>query len=205
MTFCKQSIEIFNQAINDYHQFDNVDTPINNPFQEKSIEFYLYLKNWIDTVQWHLEDIIRDPAIDPVEALQIKRRIDRSNQERTDLVEMIDSYFLQKFANVEIKADATINTESPAWAIDRLSILQLKIYHMRIEANREDSPEEQRNRCAEKLAILLEQEKDLTSAIDMLLADMEAGKKYMKVYKQMKMYNDPSLNPVLYAQNGSNK
>lgn len=205
MTFCKQSIEIFNQAINDYHQFDNVDTPINNPFQEKSIEFYLYLKNWIDTVQWHLEDIIRDPAIDPVEALQIKRRIDRSNQERTDLVEMIDSYFLQKFANVEIKADATINTESPAWAIDRLSILQLKIYHMRIEANREDSPKEQRNRCAEKLAVLLEQEKDLTSAIDMLLADMEAGKKYMKVYKQMKMYNDPSLNPVLYAQNGSNK
>ena len=205
MTFCKQSIEIFNQAINDYHQFDNVDTPINNPFQEKSIEFYLYLKNWIDTVQWHLEDIIRDPAIDPVEALQIKRRIDRSNQERTDLVEMIDSYFLQKFANVEIKADATINTESPAWAIDRLSILQLKIYHMRIEANREDSPEEQRNRCAEKLAVLLEQEKDLTSAIDMLLADMEAGKKYMKVYKQMKMYNDPALNPVLYAQNGSNK
>lgn len=205
MTFCKQSIEIFNKAINDYHQFDNVDTPINNPFQEKSIEFYLYLKNWIDTVQWHLEDIIRDPAIDPVEALQIKRRIDRSNQERTDLVEMIDSYFLQKFANVEIKADATINTESPAWAIDRLSILQLKIYHMRIEATREDSPEEQRNRCAEKLAVLLEQEKDLTSAIDMLLADMEAGKKYMKVYKQMKMYNDPSLNPVLYAQNGSNK
>ena len=205
MTFCKHSIEIFNQAINDYHQFDNVDTPINNPFQEKSIEFYLYLKNWIDTVQWHLEDIIRDPAIDPVEALQIKRRIDRSNQERTDLVEMIDSYFLQKFANVEIKAGATINTESPAWAIDRLSILQLKIYHMRIEANREDSPEEQRNRCAEKLAVLLEQEKDLTSAIDMLLADMEAGKKYMKVYKQMKMYNDPSLNPVLYAQNGSNK
>lgn len=205
MTFCKQSIEIFNKAINDYHQFDNVDTPINNPFAEKSIEFYLYLKNWIDTVQWHLEDIIRDPAIDPVEALQIKRRIDRSNQERTDLVEMIDSYFLQKFANVEIKADATINTESPAWAIDRLSILQLKIYHMRIEANREDSPEEQRNRCAEKLAVLLEQEKDLTSAIDMLLADMEAGKKYMKVYKQMKMYNDPSLNPVLYAQNGSNK
>lgn len=205
MTFCKQSIEIFNQAINDYHQFDDVDTPINNPFQEKSIEFYLYLKNWIDTVQWHLEDIIRDPAIDPVEALQIKRRIDRSNQERTDLVEMIDSYFLQKFANVEIKADATINTESPAWAIDRLSILQLKIYHMRIEANREGSPEEQRNRCAEKLAVLLEQEKDLTSAIDMLLADMEAGKKYMKVYKQMKMYNDPSLNPVLYAQNGSNK
>lgn len=205
MTFCKQSIEIFNKAINDYHQFDNVDTPINNPFAEKSIEFYLYLKNWIDTVQWHLEDIIRDPAIDPVEALQIKRRIDRSNQERTDLVEMIDSYFLQKFANVEVKADATINTESPAWAIDRLSILQLKIYHMRIEANREDSAEDQRNRCAEKLAVLLEQEKDLTSAIDMLLADMEAGNKYMKVYKQMKMYNDPSLNPVLYAQNGAEK
>ena len=205
MNFVTLSNEIFKTATLDYHQTNNVDTPVANPYQTGSIEHDLYLKNWIDVVQWHLEDIIRDPAIDPVEALQIKRRIDRSNQERTDLVEMIDSYFLQKFANVEIKADATINTESPAWAIDRLSILQLKIYHMRIEANREDSPEEQRNRCAEKLAVLLEQEKDLTSAIDMLLADMEAGKKYMKVYKQMKMYNDPSLNPVLYAQNGAEK
>ena len=205
MNFVELSNQIFKTVILDYHQTNDVDTPIANPYPQGCIEHDLYLKNWIDTVQWHFEDIIRDPNIDPAEALVLKRRIDKSNQDRTDLVELIDSYFLDKYKDVSIQENATINTESPAWAIDRLSILQLKIYHMRIEANREDSPEEQRNRCAEKLAVLLEQEKDLTSAIDMLLADMEAGKKYMKVYKQMKMYNDPSLNPVLYAQNGSNK
>lgn len=204
MTFCKQSIEIFNRSIEDYHITDNVDTPINNPYRERSIEYYLYLKNWIDTVQWHLEDIIRDPSIDPINALQIKRRIDASNQERTDLVEMIDSYFLERFANVKVESWATINTESPAWAIDRLSILQLKIYHMRIEANRTEATEQQRERCTQKLNILLEQEGDLTSAIDALLNDMEQGRKYMKVYKQMKMYNDPSLNPVLYTQKKEN-
>ncbi|MCQ2111297.1 MAG: DUF4254 domain-containing protein [Bacteroidaceae bacterium] len=202
MTFTEKSLPIFNRAIEDYHRNDNVDTPIENPFEVKSIEYYLYLKNWIDTVQWHLEDIIRDPQIDPVEALAIKRRIDHSNQERTDLVEMIDSYFLEQFSAVKVNSNATINTESPAWAVDRLSILQLKIYHMRIEACRKDVSYEQREKCSKKLEVLLEQQKDLTQAIDMLLDDMAAGRKYMKVYKQMKMYNDPSLNPVLYGQNG---
>lgn len=202
MSFTDSSINIFNQSINDYHKTDNVDTPICNPFEEKSIEFYLYLKNWIDTVQWHLEDIIRNPEIDPVEALAIKRRIDKSNQDRTDLVELIDSYFLEKFRSVSIIDGATINTESPAWAVDRLSILELKIFHMKVEADRTDSTDEQRQKCQQKLDVLLEQEKDLSSAIDMLLDDMQNGRKYMKVYKQMKMYNDPSLNPVLYAKSG---
>lgn len=203
MTFSQDSFQVFERAIADYHKYDDVDTPISNPYKEKSIEFYLYLKNWIDTVQWHLEDIIRDPQIDPVKALAIKRRIDRSNQDRTDLVELIDSYFLDKFGKVKTLPDATINTESPAWAVDRLSILALKIYHMRIEAERMDTPAAQQQRCREKLSVLLEQKKDLSGAIDMLLDDMAAGRKYMKVYKQMKMYNDPSLNPVLYGQNGS--
>ena len=203
MTFSQESFEIFDRSIADYHKTDNVDTPIANPYQEKSIEFYLYLKNWIDTVQWHLEDIIRDPQIDPVEALAIKRRIDRSNQERTDLVELIDSYFLEKYSKVQTLPDATINTESPAWAVDRLSILALKIFHMKIEADRTDTPADQQQRCREKLAVLMEQKKDLSLAIDMLLDDMAAGRKFMKVYKQMKMYNDPTLNPVLYGQNGS--
>lgn len=202
MSFTDSSIKIFNQSIVDYHKSDNVDTPVSNPFEEKTIEFYLYLKNWIDTVQWHLEDIIRNPEIDPVEALAIKRRIDKSNQDRTDLVELIDSYFLEKFSSVSVLAGATINTESPAWAVDRLSILELKIFHMRVEAERVDSTPEQREKCRQKLNVLLEQEKDLSSAIDMLLDDMQAGRKYMKVYKQMKMYNDPSLNPVLYAKSG---
>ena len=203
MSFSQESFEVFERAIADYHKADNVDTPIANPYKEKSIEFYLYLKNWIDTVQWHLEDIIRDPQIDPVDALAIKRRIDRSNQDRTDLVELIDSYFLDKFSKVQTLPNATINTESPAWAVDRLSILALKIYHMRIEAERTDTPADQQERCRQKLSVLLEQKKDLSSAIDMLLDDMGAGRKFMKVYKQMKMYNDPMLNPVLYGQNGS--
>ena len=166
----------------------------------KSIEYYLYLKNWIDTVQWHFEDIIRDPHIDPAEALLLKRRIDKSNQDRTDLVELIDSYFLDKFKAVTVLPDALINTESPAWAIDRLSILALKIYHMQQEVNRTDTNPEHHQQCEKKLNILLEQQKDLSTAIGQLLDDIAAGRKYMKVYKQMKMYNDPALNPVLYGK-----
>lgn len=200
MTFTELCRPIFVQSIADYHRADHVDTPIANPYAVGSIEHWLYLKNWIDTVQWHLEDIIRDPHIDPVAALALKRRIDRSNQDRTDLVEQIDSYFLEKYQGVSVQADATINTETPAWAIDRLSILALKIYHMRQETERTDTTPEHRAKCAAKLDILLLQEKDLSAAIDQLLADIEAGRKYMKVYKQMKMYNDPALNPVLYGK-----
>ena len=200
MSFTELCNPIFVQSIDDYHKTDNVDTPIRNPYPLKGIEYYLYLKNWIDTVQWHFEDIIRDPNIDPTEALTLKRRIDKSNQDRTDLVELIDSYFLDKYKDVSVLPDATINTESPAWAIDRLSILALKIYHMRQEVERTDTTPEHHKQCADKLAVLLEQQKDLSSAIDQLLTDIEAGRKYMKVYKQMKMYNDPDLNPVLYGK-----
>lgn len=192
---------IFSEAIADYHQTNHVDTPMNNPYQAPSIEYYLYTKNWIDTVQWHLEDLIRNPNINPVEALALKRRIDRSNQDRTDLVELIDSYFLDTYKDTLIQPDATINTESPAWAIDRLSILQLKIYHMRQETERTDVDETHRKQCQTKLNILFEQQKDLSSAIDRLIEDISLGKKYMKTYKQMKMYNDPALNPVLYSKN----
>lgn len=198
MSFTQQCNEIFNKAIDDYHVTDNVDTPINNPYERDSIDNRLYLKCWIDTVQWHLEDIIRDPHIDPMEALGIKRRIDRSNQDRTDLVEQIDSYFRQKYSDVTPLPDARLNTESPAWAVDRLSILALKIYHMREQTQRTDASEEHKARCQAKLNVLLEQQKDLSLAIDQLLEDIEEGRKYMKVYRQMKMYNDPSTNPVLY-------
>ena len=203
MTFTEHSNEIFNQAIRDYHVKDNIDTPIQNPFEEGTIENRLYLKCWIDTVQWHFEDIIRDPAIDPAEALVLKRRIDKSNQDRTDLVEQIDSYFRQIYSEVTPLPDARLNTESPAWAVDRLSILALKIYHMNEQATRPDATPDHRERCQQKLNVLLEQQVDLSTAIDQLLEDIEAGRKYMKVYRQMKMYNDPSTNPVLYAK-GSN-
>ena len=198
MTFSQLCNKVFNLAINDYHVKDNVDTQINNPYDRDSIENRLYLKCWIDTVQWHLEDIIRDPHIDPIEALALKRRIDRSNQDRTDLVEQIDSYFRQKYSDVNVLPDARINTESPAWAIDRLSILALKIYHMKEQAERTDASDEHRQKCQAKLNVLLEQQVDLGTAIDQLLEDITAGRKYMKVYRQMKMYNDPSTNPVLY-------
>lgn len=200
MTFTEQANKIFNQAIRDYHLTDNVDTPINNPYDRESIEYNLYLKCWIDTVQWHYEDIIRDPHINPEEALALKRRIDRSNQDRTDLVEEIDSYFRQLYASVKAQPDARLNTESPAWAVDRLSILALKIYHMQEQTERTDASEDHLNRCRAKLSVLLEQQVDLSTAIDQLLEDYAEGRKVMKVYRQMKMYNDPSTNPILYKK-----
>lgn len=199
MTFAQSCNEIFDRATADYHINDNVDTPEVNPFDKGTVENTLYSKNWIDAVQWHLEDIIRDPQIDPVEALALKRRIDRSNQDRTDMVEELDTHFRAKYAGVKTLGNATINTESPAWALDRLSILALKIYHMKAETMRSDAAPEHIARCQGKLDILMEQRHDLTDAIDTLLDDIAAGRKYMKVYRQMKMYNDPATNPVLYA------
>ena len=192
--------KVFGESTHDYHVADNVDAPAPNPYPGGSLEACLYHKNWIDAVQWHLEDLVRDPQIDPAEALAIKRRIDRSNQERTDIVEELDEYFRNVFRDVTPLPDATLNTESPAWAIDRLSILALKIYHMSEEAGRSDATKEHRDKCAAKLAVLTEQRKDLTTAIDQLLDDIAAGRRYMKVYCQMKMYNDPATNPVLYAK-----
>ena len=197
--FTEKANKIFEQVIADYHTMDNVDAQNHNPFENGSIEHLLYEKNWVDAVQWHLEDIIRNPQIDPAEALVIKRRIDRSNQVRTDMVEYIDSYMLDKYKDVAVAADAKINTETPAWAIDRLSILALKIYHMNQEVIREDASEEHRAACQKKLDVLLSQRVDLSTAIEELIEDIEAGRKYMKTYKQMKMYNDPALNPVLYG------
>lgn len=200
MSFTEQANPIFVRAINDYHLTDDVNTPIRNPYQKDSIEYSLYLKCWIDTVQWHYEDIIRDPHIDPVEALALKRRIDRSNQDRTDLVEEIDSWFRQYYSKMVPQPDARLNTESPAWAVDRLSILALKIYHMQEQVDRKDADSEHIAKCKAKLAVLLEQQKDLSLAIDQLLDDIAEGKKYMKVYRQMKMYNDPDTNPILYKK-----
>ena len=200
MSFTKQANQIFNRAISDYHLTDDVNTPIRNPYAKNTIEHSLYLKCWIDTVQWHYEDIIRDPHIAPVEALALKRRIDSSNQERTDLVEEIDAYFRTLYSNVVPQPDARLNTESPAWAVDRLSILALKIYHMQEQVERKDAEPAHIQKCQAKLAVLKEQQVDLALAIDQLLEDIQEGRKYMKVYLQMKMYNDPNTNPILYKK-----
>jgi hypothetical protein len=196
----QQFNQLFDNVIEKYHVKDSVDQPFENPFPNDILEHLLYRKCWIDTVQWHYEDIIRIPDIDPIEALALKRKIDASNQDRTDMVEYIDSYFLDKYKDVTISEDARINTESPAWAIDRLSILALKIYHMQEEANRQEASEEHRKSCHTKLNVLLEQREDLTTAIEELLQDISQGTKYMTVYKQMKMYNDDDLNPMLYKK-----
>ncbi len=196
--FSKLAYAVFERSIQDYHQFDNVDQPIHNPYSKDQFEHLLYHKNWIDTVQWHFEDIIRDPQIDPVAALTLKRRIDASNQERTDMVEYIDSYFLQKYHHVKVNPTAKINSESPAWAFDRLSILALKIYHMHEEVTRMEASQDHKDKCQAKLNVLLEQRTDLSTAIDDLIQDIENGDKFMKAYKQMKMYNDDELNPILY-------
>ena len=200
--FTDKTNSIFQEVIKKYHIIDNVDQDFNNPYSKEDdlIAHLLYRKCWIDTVQWHYEDIIRDPEIDPVGALKLKRMIDASNQDRTDMVEYIDSYFLDRYKNVTTSSSATINSESPAWAIDRLSILALKIYHMEEEATRTNATEAHREACQKKLEVLLEQRVDLSTAITQLLQDIEAGNKYMKVYKQMKMYNDDELNPVLRGE-----
>jgi hypothetical protein len=198
MTFSQLSNRVFQEATRAYHIQDHVDAVMPQSYTQNTIEYDLFKKNWIDAVQWHLEDIIRKPEIDPKEALLIKRRIDHSNQERTDLVERIDTYFFEKYQTIQTEQSAVLNTESPAWAIDRLSILVLKIWHMRVETERADVASEHLTSCSEKLSVLLEQQTDLSLAIDQLLADYQEGKRKMKVYKQMKMYNDPSLNPSLY-------
>lgn len=198
--FTENANRIFREAIAEYHRWDDVDHPLSNPYAPGTIDHLLYHKNWIDTVQWHLEDIIRNPEIDPVEALAIKRRIDRSNQDRTDMVEYVDSYLMDKYKDIAPLADARLNTETPAWAIDRLSILALKIYHMAAETARADVDDAHRAACQKKLDVLLTQQVDLSRAIEELIEDIEAGRKYMKTYKQMKMYNDPALNPVLYGK-----
>ncbi|WP_074405856.1 MULTISPECIES: DUF4254 domain-containing protein [Aquimarina] len=197
--FTDKANSIFKEVIEKYHVIDSVDQEFSNPYDSKSqaIEHLLYRKCWIDTVQWHYEDIIRDPEIDPIAALKLKRQIDSSNQDRTDMVEYIDSYFLELFKEITPKTNATINTESPAWGVDRLSILALKVYHMHVETIREGATDTHKAACQNKLNVLLEQQVDLSTAIDTLLNDIENGDKYMKVYKQMKMYNDDELNPVL--------
>ena len=192
--------EIFNRSIHDYHINDNVDQPCNNPFAENSIENLMYLKNWIDTVQWHYEDIIRDPNIAAENGILLKRKIDRSNQDRTDLVEKIDDYYIELFKNVNYSNESKLNTESPGWVVDRISILCLKIYHMQEQTERKDVSEEHVNNCIKKLSVLKEQQEDLSQSFNELLDDLENGVKKIKVYRQMKMYNDSSLNPVLYKK-----
>lgn len=200
MNLTDTALRVFDEAVSRYHDFDSVEQPAPHPYPEGSLEALLFEKCWIDARQWHFEDIIRDPDIDPVEALALKRRIDASNQERTDLVEKLDSWLRDRFASVTPLPDASINTESPAWALDRLSILALKIWHMREQTERADASQQHLDKCSAKLEVLLEQQKDLAAAIAALLDDIAAGRKFMKVYRQMKMYNDPATNPVLYKK-----
>lgn len=199
MTFTETCNKLFDDCVAAYHITDDIDAPVANPYADGTVEHTLWDKNLIDARQWHMEDIIRDPDIDPVAALELKRRIDRSNQERTDMVEELDEYFRRRYADVNVLPGATINTETPAWAIDRLSILALKIYHMAAEVARRDADDAHIARCRAKLDVLLQQRTDLSGAIDTLIDDIAAGRKFMKVYKQMKMYNDADTNPVLYG------
>jgi hypothetical protein len=199
MLAANRCYEIFEKSIIDYHINDSVDAPIQNPYEPADVNSLLYHKNWIDTVQWHLEDLIRDPNIDPVEALALKRRIDKSNQERTDLVERVDDFFLNEFRNIKLQPDARQNSETPAWLLDRMSILLLKIYHMQEQVERKNASTDHVARCQSKLDVLLEQKADMRQCFDELMDDLKKGVRKMKLYRQMKMYNDASLNPVLYG------
>jgi hypothetical protein len=200
MLSAQECYRVFQQSIDDYHKKDHVDTVMVNPHKAGTFEALLYAKNWIDTVQWHLEDIIRLPEINPEEGIKLKRRIDKSNQDRTDLVEKVDDYFLMQFKDVVPNPGARINSETPAWLLDRMSILMLKIFHMKEQTERKDASSEHLTKCRNKLAVLLEQKTDMQLAFDELMEDVSSGARRFKVYRQMKMYNDESLNPVLYGQ-----
>ncbi|MCC5920247.1 MAG: DUF4254 domain-containing protein [Cyclobacteriaceae bacterium] len=198
----EKCIQLFNQSINDYHKTDSIEAPSPNPYQVSSLEYLLYKKNWIDTVQWHLEDLIRDPEIEPKRLVELKRKIDASNQDRTDTVEKIDDFIIAyfDFKNTKKKENARMNSETPAWLLDRMSILMLKVYHMHEQTLREDADEEHIQKCELKLAILKEQQIDLTQCFDELIEDILNGNRFVKVYRQMKMYNDEKLNPILSAK-----
>lgn len=198
MLSADECYSVFQKSIDNYHLTDDVDVKIKNPFRPESFESLLYLKNWIDTVQWHLEDIVRKPDIEPVEGISIKRRIDKSNQYRTDTVEKIDDFFLESFKQIQYKTGAKINSETPAWLLDRMSILMLKIYHMQEQTLRKDVAAEHIGKCRDRLSILLEQKTDMQVAFDELIQDIGNGLRKFKVYRQMKMYNDETLNPMLY-------
>jgi hypothetical protein len=200
MLAANECYSIFQRSIDDYHVTDNVDAPIKNPYPAGNVEHLLYLKNWIDTVQWHLEDIIRKPEIPATEGIAIKRRIDKSNQDRTDTVERIDDYFLAVFRHVVPLPQARMNSETPAWLLDRMSILLLKIYHMKEQTERKDASADHIAKCKLKLNVLTEQKNDMRMAFDELLEDITSGMRKFKVYRQMKMYNDESLNPMLYSK-----
>ncbi|MDO6434601.1 DUF4254 domain-containing protein [Flavitalea sp. BT771] len=201
-TFSRPANTIYEQVIDDYHLYDDPGQAVSNPFPAGTIEYLLYQKCWIDCLQWHVEDAIRHPDIEPREALACKRRIDALNQDRTNTVERMDDHFLTLFREVPVRPSAKMNSESPAWALDRLSILALKIYHMRIETRRTNADEQHIHQCTSRLRVLADQQLDLLRSIDELLQDIARGDKYMKVYRQMKMYNDPNLNPVLYNSAG---
>ena len=188
---------LFNKCIVRYHVLDTVDQSL-EPIEGSEIEQLLYQKCWIDSVQWHYEDLIRDPEIDPTEGMALKRLIDASNQRRTDMVEQIDDWFLAQFGAANADENATVNTESPAWVVDRLSILALKIYHMREQVERDNVNVVHVEQAKVKLVVLNEQQVDLSTSFNELLADISDGKRVMKVYRQMKLYNDPATNPILY-------
>ena len=205
MLAAEECYTVFQKSIDDYHLKNDVDAALKNPFPAGSFESLLYAKNWIDTVQWHLEDIIRNPEINPSEGLSIKRRIDKSNQDRTDTVERMDDFFLEAFRNVRFDKNSRINSETPAWLLDRMSILMLKIYHMKEQTERKDVSAQHLERCREKLSTLEEQKEDMRHAFDELMEDVGSGRRRFKVYPQMKMYNDSTLNPVLYQSPSAGK
>jgi len=202
MGFSACCLDIFKACTRDYHARDEVDAQEQNPYARGTMAALLYTKHWVDVVQWHLEDIIRDPEIDAGEALRVKRRIDELNQWRTELVELLDDRLAKEYEGVKLQPGARLNTESLAWAMDRLSILELKLFHMEQESCREGVPETHVQCCVDRVAVLAEQQADLMKAIDQLFEDLRTGRRYVRVYRQFKMYNDPMLNPVLYRGGG---
>ncbi|NCN08463.1 MAG: DUF4254 domain-containing protein [Leptospira sp.] len=193
----KHVVSVFQKSVIDWHKEEK---PSNNPYDPQSIDHTLYQKNQVDTIQWHIEDEIRRPDIPLEEVVALKRKIDALNQDRTDTVEKLDDFVGELVKNVTVQPGARLNSESPAWLMDRMSILELKIFHMKEQVERKDASPEHLQNCQNKLNILTEQREDLILCLDELIEDYAKGIRRFKVYRQMKMYNDKNLNPSLYKQ-----
>ena len=204
MVFMFKASELLEQQLNEVAQW-HVKAPEPDYVEASDFPNLVSMQHYVNFELWHQEDMARDPDATDSKIAAVKRAIDVLNQRRNDMIEQMDQYLLDELQKKKINytSETEMNSETPGSIIDRLSINALKIYHMDEEIQRLDVTDEHRKKCSGKLSVLQDQRNDLKKSLETLLADLSSGKKRLKVYQQMKMYNDENLNPVLY-QKGKN-
>ena len=199
MVFLFDTVKLMERQLKEVEQWHE-ELPQDDSSESADFPSLVSAQHQVNFELWHQEDLARDPDVSDSKIAGVKRAIDVLNQRRNDLIEQLDQFLVNVLSreNVNTTDQTELNSETPGSMIDRLSINALKIYHMNEEIQREDVAESHRKKCFGKLSVLQEQREDLRQCLDKLLVDLSTGKKRLKVYQQMKMYNDESLNPVLY-------